>query len=133
MNKKLPASNSPPVKKAPSGKVLTVPKKPLPRSSVVGRARSNLRGVEDVDDVPIFLSSDYDKAEKKVCYSSSSEGMALTMLQEAESFFNLPWKDYVSVYIIFITCFCKLFLICFYKRFCNCFYIMFSKPFSSHH
>jgi hypothetical protein len=51
----------------------------------------------------------------------------LTMLKEAKSFFNLPWNDYVSVYLLFIYWFCKLFLMHLYNDFLNCFYTMFSK------
>jgi hypothetical protein len=53
------------VKKALVGKIATVSKKPLPRSSAVDRAHSSLRGVKDEDDDPIMLLSDDDKAEKK--------------------------------------------------------------------
>jgi hypothetical protein len=49
------------------------------------------------------MLSDEDKVEKLACYSNTSEDKALTMLQEAKSFFNLPGKDYGSVYIICVT------------------------------
>ncbi len=116
MNKKPPARNSLPVKKAPVGKVLVKQEKLILRSSVVAWARSSLRGPEDDDDDLILLLSDDDKAERKACNSSSSEGMVLTMLQDAESFFNLPWKDYISIYIVCVTCFNKIFL----SHFCKC-------------
>jgi hypothetical protein len=78
LNKKPPARNSPPVKKALVGKVLAKQEKPLPRSSAVARACSNLRGLEnDDDDDPILLLSDDDKAEKKICINIYTASLTL--------------------------------------------------------
>jgi hypothetical protein len=112
LEKNPPARKTSPVKEAPEKKLIS-------RSSTVARACSNLKGLEDDDDNddPILLLSDDDRQEKletskyskKAGKSSDSEGIVLTMLKEADSVFNLPWKDYVSVYIICVTCFVNYF------------------------
>jgi hypothetical protein len=81
LDKKLPASKSKGVLKSDSRKFVAVQKKK-----------------DDNDDDGILLLSDDDKAGKKVVGRSSDEAAVVTMLKKAEGFFNLPWKDYVSVY-----------------------------------
>jgi hypothetical protein len=124
LDKTPPARKSPPVKKAPVGKVVAVLKKPLPRTSAVDWAHSNLRGVEDEDDDPILLLSNDDKAEKKVSNSSSGEGIALTMLQE-EEIFQPSMKGLCKCLHCVYYLLCKLFLMHFCTLFCNCFHIVF--------
>jgi hypothetical protein len=116
------------VEKGMAAKVVPVSKMAMARSSAVAMGCSQQKGLDDEDDNPLLLLSHNDQAEKK----RSGEGAALTMLQEAEGFFNLPWKDYVSVYLLFIYCFCKLFLMHLCKCFWNCFCSLFSKKISNH-
>jgi hypothetical protein len=106
LDKKPPASKSPPVMKAIVAKVVEVLKKPLSRSSAVAMACAQQKGFDD--DI-ILMLSDKDKVEKLTCNNNTGLGMVLTMLQEEETVFNLPWKDYIRFDFVCVTCFVNCF------------------------
>jgi hypothetical protein len=98
LDQKPPARKGPPVEKPVVGKLVAEPKKQeMARSSAVAMGQRQQNGLDGEHDDHILLSSDNDEAEKKVVGRSSNEATVMTMLK-AEGFFNLSWKDYVSVY-----------------------------------
>jgi hypothetical protein len=101
LDQKPPVRKGLPVEKPVVGKLVAVPKKQeKARSSAVAMGRTFQLGSDtEIDDRSLLLSND-DEAGKKVVGRSSDDATVVTMLKEAEGFFNLSWKDYVSVYAL---------------------------------